>query len=388
MKLTSQVDSERLKKLLPPLREFSSIAGVRVKCGEQIYIRFCGDDFLGYSQDKRIMQAAIEGIEREGVFHSATPDSAGYLNCYSRLEKILSRFYGTEDCIVYNSHLSGICGILSASTSELKYLFCDEKCSQHIKNACKLQQAELTEFAHLDLLDLEKCLRECEDTTKAIIIIESVLEKTGALIEVNDYLKIANSYKTRLVVDETWAVGVLGIIGSGAVENANLTGEIFAQIVGFEGALCGVGSAVCASAVITSLQRQCSLEYSTQIPVSPNNAYAVEEVVKQIQIEAPRRARNRLNTQHVRSELKRLGLKVSGSPGIPFMEVYFEDKHKAVKVINGLFQRGFLVAPVFTCRSTAEVCGIRITIMFEHSDEEIADFLQAFSDVLGRVGIC
>ncbi len=61
-----QVQEAKDKKVFPFFRPFQNL-GPRVKIGRRSYINFTSNDYLGLSQDKRLIQSAVEGIELYGT---------------------------------------------------------------------------------------------------------------------------------------------------------------------------------------------------------------------------------------------------------------------------------------------------------------------------------
>lgn len=69
--------------------------------GDRQYINYSSYNYLGMSGDPVVSQVAKEAIDRFGTSVSASRIASGERPLHQELERELSDFIGTEDCIVY-----------------------------------------------------------------------------------------------------------------------------------------------------------------------------------------------------------------------------------------------------------------------------------------------
>src|SRR5580698_6055643 len=59
-------------------------------------VNFGSNDYLGLSGDRRLIEAAIASLQREGLGSGASPLITGRATSHEQLESALARFEGTE----------------------------------------------------------------------------------------------------------------------------------------------------------------------------------------------------------------------------------------------------------------------------------------------------
>ncbi|WP_262483534.1 aminotransferase class I/II-fold pyridoxal phosphate-dependent enzyme [Chryseobacterium sp. P1-3] len=65
------------------------------------YISFVSSDYLGFTQHPKVIQAAIEGLEKYGTGTGASPLIGGYFDYHNAIENKIAGFFGrNEDEVV------------------------------------------------------------------------------------------------------------------------------------------------------------------------------------------------------------------------------------------------------------------------------------------------
>ena len=75
---------------------------IRLEGGEQV-INFCANNYLGLANDVRLVEAAVQGLERQGFGMASVRFICGTQQLHKELEAALSTFLRTEDTILYSS---------------------------------------------------------------------------------------------------------------------------------------------------------------------------------------------------------------------------------------------------------------------------------------------
>ena len=85
-------------------REISGAQGARVKInsGAEV-INLCANNYLGLAQHAEVNEAAVEGLRQYGYGLASVRFICGTQTLHKQLETMLSKFIGTEDCILYPS---------------------------------------------------------------------------------------------------------------------------------------------------------------------------------------------------------------------------------------------------------------------------------------------
>ena len=77
-------------------------ASIRVNTGEEV-LNFCANNYLGLSNDPRIINAAKEGLSQYGFGLSSVRFICGTQSIHRELEKKVASFLDKEDSILYSS---------------------------------------------------------------------------------------------------------------------------------------------------------------------------------------------------------------------------------------------------------------------------------------------
>src|SRR5436190_1283018 len=87
-----------------------------------------------------------------------------------------------------------------------------------IVDAARLCKAQRFRYAHADLADLERCLKEATNARVKLIATDSVFSMDGDLAKLPEICNLADHYGAAVMIDESHGTGHLGKGGRGAAE--------------------------------------------------------------------------------------------------------------------------------------------------------------------------
>ena len=165
---------------------------------------------------------------------------------FELLETTLCTYHNTEAALVYNSGYDANLGVLSAVPQRNDIIIYDELCHASIRDGLKMSNAKNYKFRHNDLSHLEaQILKHQEGCEGEIYVVtESVFSMDGDSPDLNELVRICDTFKVYLIIDEAHAIGVFGTNGSGLVQSLNLESKVFARIVTFGKAIGTHGAVV------------------------------------------------------------------------------------------------------------------------------------------------
>ncbi|MBI1772028.1 MAG: aminotransferase class I/II-fold pyridoxal phosphate-dependent enzyme, partial [Burkholderiales bacterium] len=100
--LAGNLDNLREQGLYKAERVIASRQGSEVTCDDgRKLINLCANNYLGLSGDESMVQASIAATEQYGYGLSSVRFICGTQTVHKQLEKALSSFLGTEECILY-----------------------------------------------------------------------------------------------------------------------------------------------------------------------------------------------------------------------------------------------------------------------------------------------
>ncbi len=78
----------------------SQQAKIKVSTGQEV-INFCAKNYLGLSNNRILIDAAKEALDKRGFGMSSVRFICGTQDLHIELEKKIAEFFGTEDSILY-----------------------------------------------------------------------------------------------------------------------------------------------------------------------------------------------------------------------------------------------------------------------------------------------
>ncbi len=274
--ILTQVEEAKAEKAYPFFRPMENV-GAQVKVGTGSYINFTSNDYLGLSRHPKVMQAAIEGIEKYGTgLGSARPQAHSIR--HDELERRLARWLGFEACCNFTTGYQSLVGSLSAFLDDDTTLVLDRLSHASIIEGALLSQGqhpdmEMRFFKHNNPKVLQKVLRKAEHQKK-MVVVEGLYSVDGDLGRIDAFAEICKEEGAILVVDDAHGIGTLGPTGRGVGEVFDVMDGIDILIGTFSKSFGGVGGFVCADEAIVDYMKLTarSFMFSASLPVAQVDA--------------------------------------------------------------------------------------------------------------------
>jgi glycine C-acetyltransferase len=362
--------------------------GPTVRVNGREVVMLTSNNYLGLSSHPRVVEAAHDGIRRFGNGLSSVRFICGTQTIHKDLEKKISSFLGTEDTILYLSCFAANEGLFAALLGEEDAVYTDGLNHASIIDGVRLSKAKRQIYAHGDLADLDKRLREDGSSVRnKLVITDGVFSMEGELAPLPKLLEITKRHGATLAVDDSHATGVLGKTGRGTAEELGVLGqiEIFTGTLGK--ALGGAaGGFISGRAPIVTYLRQKSRPYLFSNSLPPAICAASLEAFRILEENPGMVATLRENTRYFRDGLKKLGFAVHD--GIhPIIPIIVGDTALAIALSKDLLEAGcyvtgfgFPVVPQGQAR-------LRVQISAAHTKAHLDRALAAFAAVGKKHGI-
>src|ERR1700726_285066 len=214
----------------------------------------CSNNSLGLADHPRVREAAADAARRWGVGAGALRLVSGTMTIHRRLEERLAEFERSEACLLFGSGYLANIGVIGALAGQGATVFSDELNHASIIDGCRLSRADVVVYRHRDVEHLHWSMHRHggrrDGQGRRLIVTDSVFSMDGDVAPLEALVELAQSYRTRLVVDEAHATGILGPGGRGAVAQAGLQGEVDVIVGTLGKALGSYGAYVCADGEI------------------------------------------------------------------------------------------------------------------------------------------
>src|SRR6478609_7338568 len=128
-------------------------AHIKVATGE--VLNMCANNYLGLSDDSRIVEAAHKALDDWGYGLSSVRFICGTQTIHKELEAKISTFLGMEDTILYTSCFDANGGLFETVLDAEDAVISDELNHASIIDGIRLAKASRYRYKHGDMADLE-----------------------------------------------------------------------------------------------------------------------------------------------------------------------------------------------------------------------------------------
>src|SRR4029434_5456537 len=161
--IRDQIASIRESGLYKKERLISSPQGAEIAVRPDLeVINFCANNYLGLSDDPKILAAAHAALDRWGYGMSSVRFICGTQDIHKELEDRLTRFLGTEDAILYGSCFDANGGLFETLLGEEDAVISDALNHASITAAIRLCKPRRYRYANNDMADLEAQLKAAD----------------------------------------------------------------------------------------------------------------------------------------------------------------------------------------------------------------------------------
>ena len=193
--------------------------------GRQV-LNFCANNFLGLSDNPRLIEAAKKAMDTRGYGMSSVRFICGCQDMHKQLEKAIADYFGTEDTILYAACFDANGGVFEPLFTEQDAIISDSLNHASIIDGVRLCKAVRYRYANADMAELEDCLKKAQAQRFRIIVTDGVFSMDGNAAPLDEICKLAEKYDALVMVDECHSAGVLGKTGRGITELYNLRGQV------------------------------------------------------------------------------------------------------------------------------------------------------------------
>ena len=263
------------------LIESPQAAAIQV-AGKEV-LNFCANNYLGLSNNPRLIEGAKKMMDRRGYGMSSVRFICGTQDIHKELEAAISRFFKTEDTILYAACFDANGGVFEPLLTEEDAIISDALNHASIIDGVRLCKAKRYRYANADMADLERQLQAAQEQRFRIVVTDGVFSMDGNVAPMDKICDLAEKYDAMVMVDESHSAGVVGATGRGVSEFYNTYGrvDIYTGTLGkaFGGAM---GGFTTGRKEIIDLLRQRSRPYLFSNSLAPGIIGASLEVFKML----------------------------------------------------------------------------------------------------------
>ena len=308
-------------------------------------VNMCANNYLGLSNNERLMNAAKESYDQWGFGLSSVRFICGTQEIHKELERKIADFVGMEDAILYSSCFDANGGLFETLLGADDAVISDELNHASIIDGVRLCKAHRYRYKNSDMDDLRRQLTDARAAgcKKIIIATDGVVSMDGYIANLKGICDLADEFDALVMVDDSHAVGFMGEHGRGTPEFCGVMGRVDILTGTFGKAMGGAsGGYTAAKKEIVDLLRQRSRPYLFSNSLAPAICAATIETINMLTESTALRDKVHENARYFRAEMEKLGFDLL--PGEhPIVPVMLYDPKVANEFARRMLERGVYV---------------------------------------------
>ena len=358
--------------------KITSAQGSHITIDGQEFLNFCSNNYLGLSNHPAIIQAVKSSLDEHGYGLSSVRFICGTQDLHLELEAKLSTFLSQEATILFPSCFDANGGIFEVLMKTEDAIISDELNHASIIDGIRLSKAQRFRYKNRDMADLEIQLIAAQSARRRMIVTDGVFSMDGSLAPLPEICDLAEKYQAMVMVDDSHAVGFMGMSGAGTPEHFGVTDRLDIISGTLGKALGGAsGGYISARSEIVDILRQKARPYLFSNSVPPSVVSGSLKALELVAAGEKARAQLKSHAQLFRELMTHAGFTLL--PGEhPIVPVMFATEVEALRVATGLHEHGihavafsYPVVPMGKAR-------IRIQLSAEHTEADVRKCVTAF----------
>ena len=360
-------------------------AAIQVK-GQEV-LNFCANNYLGLANNPRLIQAAKDMMDRRGYGMSSVRFICGTQDVHKELEEAISKFFKTEDTILYAACFDANGGVFEPLLTADDAIISDALNHASIIDGVRLCKAKRYRYANADMEDLERQLQAAQEQRFRIIVTDGVFSMDGNVAPIDKICDLAEKYDALVMVDESHSAGVVGPTGRGVSEFFNTYGrvDIYTGTLGkaFGGAM---GGFTTGRKEIIDMLRQRSRPYLFSNSVAPAIVGAALETFKILDESNEIHDKLVENVNYFRDKMIAAGFDIKPTQSAICAVMLYDAKLSQVYAAK-LQEEGIYVTGFYYPVVPKDQARIRVQISAGHEREHLDKGIAAFIKVGKELGV-
>ena len=357
------------------------VQGALVRKGTQEMWNFSGNDYLGLSCHRTVVEAFTEGIDRWGGGATASRLISGSSTAHAILESRLAALKHSEAALLFGSGHAAALGTIPALLGRDDFVILDKLAHACLIDGARLSSATVRVFPHNNTARLEEILRSLRakhgGEPRILIATESVFSMDGDMAPLRELVRLRKEYDALLLLDEAHGFGVLGENGAGLAELLGLQNDIDLQMGTLSKAAGLSGGFIATSRMLADLliQRARSFIYSTApLPALAHAACAAVAIISSDE--------GRMLRRQLQENIKCLVADgVSAAPATPIIPVILGTNERALAAAAKLEQQNLMVPAIRYPTVARNTARLRISLSASHPPKAILQLKSALQNL-------
>lgn len=355
--------------------------------GNKKVLNFCANNYLGLSDNPRLIDAAKRAMDTHGFGMSSVRFICGTQDIHKELEKAISDYFGTEETILYAACFDANGGVFEPILGEEDAIISDALNHASIIDGVRLCKAKRYRYANADMEDLETQLKLAQAQRFRIIVTDGVFSMDGNVAPMDKICALAEKYDALVMVDECHSAGVVGRTGRGVTELFDVRGRVDI-ITGTLGKAFGgaVGGFTTGRKEIIDMLRQRSRPYLFSNSIPPAVVGAGIELFRMLGESDALHTKLADNVTYFRDRMMAAGFDIKPTQSAICAVMLYDAKLSqdfAARLLDeGIYVTGFYYPVV-----PKDQARIRVQVSAGHEREHLDRCIAAFTKVGRELGV-
>ncbi|KYK26090.1 MAG: 8-amino-7-oxononanoate synthase [Candidatus Proteinoplasmatales archaeon SG8-5] len=365
----------KLRRLEGPSTPVCTVDGKEV-------IMLCSNNYLSLSNHPKLREAAKKAIDSHGAGSGSVRAIAGNMDLHEEAEDRVARFKGTEASLIYQTGFAANAGLIPQLCGKGDIFISDELNHGSIIDGVRLSKADRAVYAHNDMAECEKVVKEVseKDYRRILILTDGVFSMDGDVAHMDRIVEIAKQYGAMTYVDDAHGEGVIGPDGRGIGAHFGITGEIDVEMGTFSKAFGVVGGLVAGSEDLKKFAYNKSRTWLLSGSHPPAVAAAQIAAIDVLETEPEHVRRLWENTNYFKKEIQGMGYD-TGDSTTPITPVICGESHKAKELSTRLYDEGIFGLPIVFPMVARDKARIRTMMNAGLTREHLDKALGAFESI-------
>ena len=339
---------------------------------------FCGNDYLGLSQQFAVTGALQDLAAREGAGGIASHLVCGHHAVHEALEREVADWLGVPAALLFGSGYAANLAVLQALLGKDDVCVQDRLNHASLIDGARLAGCALRRYPHANAEGALRQLRAAPNGA-ALLATDGVFSMDGDVAPLRQLALVARAQRATLYVDEAHAAGVLGEDGRGSIDEAGLHADaVPLRLVTLGKALGGYGAVVAGDADLVRHLAETARPYIYTTALPPALAAASLAAVRLARRDHWRREKLAALVQRFREGAQRRGLPLQPSD-TPIQPLHCGDEARALAMAASLERMGCWVAAIRPPTVPEGGARLRITLSAAHAEADIDRLLDALA---------
>ncbi len=360
-----------------------------IKIEQGSVINFCANNYLGLANNKELIEAGKKALDKYGYGMASVRFICGTGDVHAELEKTVSKFFGTDDTILYSSCFDANGGLFETLLTADDAIISDQLNHASIIDGVRLCKAKRFRYMNSDMNDLEKQLKDADaqGARLKMIATDGVFSMDGYIAKLDQICDLADKYNAIVMVDDSHATGFIGKTGRGTPEHCGVMKRIDVITSTLGKALGGAsGGFTTGRKEIVDLLRQRSRPYLFSNTLAPVITAVSIEVFNMLSKTTTLRDTLEENTKYFRTEMAKTGFEIR--EGVhPIVPIMFGDAKLAADVARDMLTEGIYVKGFSYPVVPKGAARIRTQISAAHTKTHLDKAIAAFTKVGKKHGV-